>query len=116
MDKLTFGKEEVLATLITNRERHRTVLEKSFEAYKKTLIAELKGLLAEAEETGAIRRTYIMASKPENHLKDYDVVIKMLQSAQDMNIEFTPEEFKNYMLDEWEWKMSFCRTVVNTYY
>lgn len=49
----------------------------------------------------------ITAEKPEDHEKDYDRALSMLELAVDEEIRLDEKTFAQYVRDEWDWKEQF---------
>jgi hypothetical protein len=44
---------------------------------------------------------------PEDHSKDYDRAIRMVELSVYDNVELTEAQFESYVLNNWDWKQSF---------
>lgn len=55
-----------------------------------------------------VRKVYVNADKPENHADEYDRVIDMLAFTDEEKITLTPQEFNQYVRDEWAWSAKFA--------
>ena len=44
---------------------------------------------------------------PQNHVKDYDAVISMLEMSVDTNISLAADQHACFVLDDWDWKKDF---------
>jgi hypothetical protein len=51
---------------------------------------------------------------PENHTKDYEKAIRMMEASIYEEVALSAEEFDSYVLNNWEWKQKFL--VSNSYY
>lgn len=47
---------------------------------------------------------------PQNHAKDYDQVIAMLEMCVDDELSIRSDEFACYVMDDWDWKEDFLHT------
>jgi hypothetical protein len=119
MRKVTVKKDELLAKLIANREKHIAEYNESVEGYRKGVkeravqIIEKFQQEVESIQTGDIRYVdmeRITLVLPESHERDYDQVIEMLQMSIDATQELQSDEFACYVMDRWKWKESFAST------
>jgi hypothetical protein len=78
--------------------------------FQKKLIADLSEALKLAKAGAEFRAGYHL-EEPEDHSKDYDRVIEMLEVSLDEEVDLPASEFAKYVLDEWEWKGRFEHTV-----
>lgn len=51
---------------------------------------------------------------PENHTKDYERAIRMMQASIYNEVRLSEQEFDSYVLNNWEWKEKFLAS--NSYY
>jgi hypothetical protein len=51
---------------------------------------------------------------PENHTKDYEKAIRMMEASIYDTVSLSAEEFDSYVLNNWEWKEKFI--ISNSYY
>lgn len=104
--------EELLAIVKANREKHLSAWAVSVEGWIKETAERL------AEEAlvfqDAVDNNYPLCvelsrfdSKPVDHLRDYDRLIKMIELTDETHIELTEVEFDQYVNDEWNWKREF---------
>lgn len=107
--QVTVKKEELLEVLKKNRENHRGMFLKAQEGYRKFAIDKLDCMLKDAREGKQIRQQ-IGLVEPEDHTKDYDRVIRMLEMSQADEITLSERQFSQYVLDEWGWIESFTAT------
>jgi hypothetical protein len=49
---------------------------------------------------------------PEDHTKDYDHIIAMVEMSVDDLFELNQNDFARYVLDDWEWKAAFTQSVM----
>lgn len=106
---ITVKKEELLKALETNREVHTREYADAIAGYHEAVLAELGKMYADAKE-GKEYRKHVNLAEPENHTKDYDRVIRMLQMCVPETVQITEVDFTQYVLDEWNWKGRFLAT------
>lgn len=99
----TIKKDELLDIINENRTKHREVFEAALAGYQEKAKEILQQNLDDLN-AGRVRELRILLSRPEDHTRDYDRIIRMLQL--DVNSEFTLSEqrFAQYVMDDWDWK------------
>lgn len=103
-----------LAEIVTrNREMHRDVFLQAIEGFRTTLQANLEARL-EALTQGKIPDLRINLVQPEDHTRDYDRILHMIEMHIPEDIEITQGDFARYVEDSWDWKQQFV-TASNTY-
>ena len=116
-------KIELLATVSANRKTHVADFEEAVLGYKKQAKAEIEKAMErmkrqidelEAGEVLAVARFHCTLAVPQNHEKDYDQVIKMLEMSIDDELTIRADEFAMYVMDDWSWKEDF-KNVTATY-
>jgi tRNA A37 N6-isopentenylltransferase MiaA len=107
MSNVTCKKVEILAALRKNRDAHRDIFLAAQNGYRKEVIAELEKSLKDARE-GRNVQTTIELEAPEDHTKDYDRIIRMLEMSVKDEIEVSELQFQQYVLDDWTWKFHFA--------
>lgn len=111
-------REQVLANIHSNRERHVTELEEALSGWRRDLIeaidtqrAELTALRKRAR-AGTLRPRELQHDilgirSPESHETDYDVAIGMLEMASADLVELSESDFARYVHDQWDWRSRF---------
>jgi hypothetical protein len=98
--------------LEANRREHKQAYEQAKTGYQAEVVSELSKRL-EAAQSGEKVSLYFQGlyfqgfNRPEDHTKDYDRVIKMLEMTEEDTVELTSTEFGQYVQDEWSWKDEF---------
>jgi hypothetical protein len=100
--KITVKKTELLLALVKNREGHRAEFLEAQHGFREAVIAELDKMLADARDLKPIRLTVSLPT-PEDHTKDYDRVIRMLEMSVAEEIQISEQQFSWYVLNEWGW-------------
>ncbi len=103
----------LLEKVTVNKENHRAAFEEAFKGYKTAAIKTLETNL-ELFKKGKRTRLIWNESPPEDHTKDYDRVIEMLNASVDNKIELNAEEFANFVQNDWRWMQNW--TVSNSKY
>lgn len=109
MEKIKVNKQEILTIIKENRKRHKKEFTESIKAYR-VKVADLMAKELQKVVSGEKFETYFNVSKPTSHEKDYDLIIKMLEMSVDDFIEIDPNEFNQFVNDDWNWKSSFRAT------
>jgi hypothetical protein len=92
-----------------NRAEHRKIFEEALVGYRNRVIEELDRRLKDAK-AGRKIDTRIYLTEPEDHTREYDRAIDMLEMHTEPEIELTREEFVRLARDEWEWMDQFIAT------
>lgn len=108
---ITVKKQDLLKALNGNLEVHAREFRDALTGYHKAVTDELAKMLADARE-GKEYRKVVNLSEPEDHTKDYERVIRMLEMSVQDEVRITEQEFSQYVLDEWGWKGRFIATSI----
>lgn len=106
MHSIKAKKEDVLATIRTNREAHQAIYEEAVAGYKELAKEQLKKHLKDVDR-GAMQTINFLLPAPVNHVKDYDRVIKMLEMEVADEVSLDNALFAQYIMDDWAWKQQF---------
>ena len=106
MKNVNLDKSELRSVVQTNRDNHRALFEEAMEGYKRLVVRELERKISDVERGIQINH-YIQLEIPEDHTKDYDRVLKMLDMSQDASIELGERDFDQYVMDNWGWSEEF---------
>ena len=107
---------ELLEKVKANREKHIAEYHEAVDGYKAAALAEIdKGVQSlrrqvESLQDGEMLRlagVHFSLAVPENHAKDYDQVIAMLEMSVDAELTVRSDEFACYVMDDWDWKDNF---------
>lgn len=133
--KIKANKTDLLAAIKANYEAHKKAYADAFDGWKVEVQEQLdKARKAfakaakELEERAAaadrdkgdkpvplyLPPTLIGFAKkpPQDHSKDYEAVIRMLEFETGDTFEVEQGEFEAYVMDRWDWKDDFQNTVV----
>lgn len=92
--------------LSLNREAHRAEYQKAVEGWAREAAQLLRGDL-DMLETGARRKLTVIDPMPKDHIRDYDRVLQMLDMSEDASQTLDEETFRQYVMDDWSWKVSW---------
>lgn len=100
------SRQDLLETLLKGREAHA----QQYEQAKADYAEAAEKFLAEALErvrAGDLSNIVFKLQRPENHVGDYDEVIKMMEHSVDEVISLDSSSFRAYFMGEWGWKRDF---------
>lgn len=103
------NKEEILAKLRTNREKHRGIVIEARVGYFKKAREVLKEKMNELEQSVG-KSDYmlqVVLQPPEDHTEDFDTAINTLKLHEESTIELTAEVIRMYVEDKWPWRQQF---------
>jgi hypothetical protein len=112
MSTVRVDRAKVLEKLVVNREGHRAVFEEALDGFHAAVIEHLDKALADAKK-GKSYTTAIYLPEPQDHTRDYDRVIALLEMSLDEQLELSDREFAQFVLDDWGWKGDFIATATN---
>ena len=95
--------------VVANRATHRAEFEKALVGYRLRLMAELEIRIEDLRAGRAVDQ-YIRIPVPEDHTGDYDQIITMLEMSEDPVVVIDYRTFRQYVMDEWDWKAGFTAT------
>lgn len=110
---------ELLEKVKTNRGTHISEYAEAVEGYKdqakaaiEKAMTRLKARIDELEggEVLVLGHVTFDLVVPENHAKDYDQVILMLEMSVDEVLTIRSDEFACYVMDDWSWKEDWSNT------
>jgi hypothetical protein len=104
--KVTVKKDALLEALRSNREKHGREYKEAYEGYKAAFVQEAVQLL-ESAKAGNFEKRVISCSAPEDHSRDYDRVIRMMEMCVADEITLSENQFSQFVLDEWQWMNAF---------
>jgi len=114
---------DLLAKVIANRVKHIEEYKEAVAGYKDAAKAEIKKVMLrlqaridelEAGEMIRLASVHFELAVPENHEKDYDQAISMLDMSVDDEVTIKASEHACYVMDDWTWKQDFVN-VSNMY-
>ena len=111
MDTITVDKEDLLATLRDNRQQHREIFERAQVVYREKVIEELDRALDDAKNGRKIIR-HIALPEPEDHTKDFDTAIQMLEWDTAETVTLDRRDFARFVQNRWEWDQTFRQNTV----
>jgi hypothetical protein len=125
LETIEANKDEVIAKLKENQAKHISEYREALTAYRKVLIDHtnkfINDLVAfrekiEATEPGGelpeVPNLYFNHEPPDNHQKDYERVIGMLEMSVKDTVRVTAQQWAAYVQDDWNWKKEFLRKTI----
>lgn len=112
MRQITVNVVDLKETLLQNRAKHVEQFEKALDRFRDEAIKVFEKNIEQIREGGDVRE-YLNLPRPENHVDDYDVALEMLEWHEDQTIALPSAEFRQYVKDDWGWKMQFTATASN---
>jgi len=103
VNEIKVKKDQLLEALRANRDGHAAQYEKAKAGYLKVTKGKLADLIARLAEGEVIGQQWIDPA-PEDHTKDYDVVISMMEWSIGDEIVLTQAQFRQYVQDDWGWR------------
>ncbi len=103
LEKVTVKKEELLEALKANRDSHRSEFLKAQAGWKAIILEELERRLADARNGLKVMASFHYP-EPEDHTKDYNRVIRMVEMEVENKITMGEREFSQFVMDDWDWK------------
>jgi hypothetical protein len=103
LDTVRVNKAQLIEAVRANREGHRHAFLLAQHGWHKIVVAELEQRMADAR-AGRKINGYFQYPEPQDHTKDYDRVLRMLELSLDNELELTQQDFAKYVMDDWEWK------------
>jgi len=109
---MKFKVKELFEILEKNRDGHRAVFESALEEFKIQAIKAFEQRIDRIKQGDKIN-LWVDLEEPKDHTQEYDVVLKMLALTIDQEIELNDRQFRQFVMDEWDWKNDFIRTASN---
>lgn len=116
MNAINMKRDELLAIVRKNAEKHIAEYLESVDDYKKLAlqIAQANLKLAKSNELTEIAKIKALPSPPVSYESEYKRAIRMLELSVDEVIEVEQDIFNQLVLDEWHWKRTW--TMSNAVY
>lgn len=101
-------KAQLLEVLKENRTKHRTVFLAALDGYRKEAIHQLNARIKALSE-GRAPKIYLILDRPEDHTRDYDRVIGMLEMDKSPTFRLDQMTYGQYVNDDWTWKRQWAK-------
>jgi hypothetical protein len=109
--KVTIKRTDLLTALKENQTKHAAEYKEAYEGYKVAFVTEAERLVVRAKE-GKFDIQVIALAAPQDHSKDYNRVIRMMEMCTADEIIVSESQFSQYVLDEWNWQANFKATAM----
>lgn len=113
MKNVFISKEKLLSKIKENRNSHQKQHEDALEGWQEKVIVGLEDFLNKAK-SGIEFYTHLDLPEPESYTQDYDDIIAQIEWNEEKVIELDLNDFKKFILDDWNWKNDFLGT--NAFY
>lgn len=113
MELVRVNKKSLREIVQKNRDAHRKAFEDAVDGFRLRAVAELESRIAEVKK-GRHFDQFLRLPEPEDHTKDYDRILRMLDLSLDDEIMLAEDDLQAYVMDDWAWKNQF--TTTNTFY
>jgi len=106
--QITVRKDDLLKKLRENRDKHHTVFQASLRGYSEHC-HEILAAHIRAIDSGRTPEIRITVARPEDHTRDYDRVIGMLEMHQGDTFALDEVMYAQYVDDDWGWKRQWLK-------
>ena len=103
MNKIKINKKILLKAVTANRNHHQKIVFEALKGYRTIVLEALEQRRQAVLKHQQIHLRFTH-DEPEDHLKEYDRIIKMLEMSSETVIELSGQEFDWYVMDNWHWK------------
>lgn len=107
MKNVKISKGKLLTKLRENRDSHLKQYEEAISGWQEEVRKGLSVLLQNAT-TGESFSTFLNLPEPKSYTLDYDEIISQIEWNEEDHIELSHSEFKQFILDDWNWKHDFA--------
>lgn len=97
------NKDELLTILEDNRARHREVFEAALEGFHEEAQRQLRATVKRVRD-GLRQDVLLRLQAPQDHTRDYDRAIRMIEMHQGDTMTLSEEDIAQYVMDDWGWK------------
>lgn len=93
-----------------NRETHRALYDEAVIGYRSQVVKRLKELITDLENDKLVD-VEVNLPVPQDLSHEYDLVIGMLETANDENVEVSAIDYRQLVMDRWHWKQGWVNTI-----
>lgn len=109
MNEVRIQKEKLIAILTKNRSEHRDIFLAAQKKYREVVIEILDEQLKLAREGKPFLLARLtMLSAPQDHTKEYDTILRMLELSLDDVVTLSNSQFTQLVEDRWGWSRSWA--------
>lgn len=112
MPAVRVSRTALLAKLRENLQKHEAEFKEADAGFRAALAKRLQAMLKAARSAAAAKDCdmHVGLPVPNSFAEDYQTAIQMLDMAQDAEIELNQQQFRCFVMDEWDWKEQFANT------
>lgn len=111
METIQLNREDLLAKLRENREKHEAEFRDAKATWTKKATRALRKAADKAEKDGTIDMAPLKdLPKPVNYLTSYDAAIAQVSADVRGTVELDPATFAAWHEDNWTWRGAFAGT------
>ena len=110
LDSVKVEKGKLLTTLQENRGKHVAEYDSAVEAYRKAAEKALRKRAIEIRDGETLCKEVDDLPEPRSFAADYDRAIAMVEWSTEETIELDEQDFRAFVLDEWNWRGQFAGT------
>lgn len=102
----------LISILKENKDIHQKEYLQLMKAFYNNVAVIASRIVTKAERADEDIPLRIDAVRPTSSIKDYEMVIGMLEMSTDSEFTLSEKDYKKYVLDEWDWSSShaFAKT------
>jgi hypothetical protein len=104
---VTVDKAKLIETVEKNKEFHAKEYEETWAEYVKAIRKALDVVAEQARDNVVNLAELNSLPKPRSYVDDYEEALEILRWEVGEQVELDRDEFKNYVLDDWNWKAGF---------
>ena len=104
------SKEKVLEKLKLNKVKHQQDYDVALLGWKTEIRENLERELQKVQDGNYDKLDFgftFSCKKPENHIKEYEVIIGMLEMDENLSTILTDIDYRQYILNEWDWMQNW---------
>lgn len=109
MRTVTVKTKELIKVLKKNRDLHETEFTEAYEGYRQLVQEALEARLVIVKKNEEKFDLYFhdIDTAPDNHTKDYQNVIDMLELGTEKSATLTMQEYLQFYKNEWAWQQNW---------
>lgn len=105
----TVKKADLLEALRKNLKAHTEMVAEAKSGFLKEAHQKLTQAIQTLGLTAApVTPISINLAPPDDHVRDYETAIAMMEKSVDDTVTLTVDQFRNYFDDDWDWTMSWA--------
>lgn len=109
MKEVTIKKSELIAILTKNRSEHRDIFIEARAKFRAAAITALDAMMDLAKQDKPFKlNSLALMTQPADYTREYDRAIKMLELSVHENITISEEEFRHFVMDQWNWSHNWA--------